>query len=70
MSTPNPAALALVDQWEAEVRDVARGLMGPRLEAAGVDLDADEWEFAETCIQVGLGAALVVLDRHGWLKKP
>lgn len=69
---PTAATVAWYDQFQAEVRDVARLGYSQALAAAGVKMIVTEQQLAEQLdplFQVGADAMLVVLGRHGCLKK-
>jgi hypothetical protein len=65
-----PAAVALADQWQAEIMDTARQMIATQMTKVGVELNADEMALVEGGAAVGYAAALVVLTANGWLSKP
>lgn len=67
---PLPAAVALADQWEAEIMDVARSLGAAKLAEQEIALTPDEMALLEAGYGLGYAAALVVLKRNGWLRQP
>jgi hypothetical protein len=70
MSEPLPAAVALADQWEAEIMDVARDLAEAKLSEQEISLTSDEIALLEAGYGLGFAATLVVMERNGWLRKP
>ncbi len=72
MSPEIPARLtALVDQLKAEIDQVSGAQLALALDAVGgVQLTEDDQMLVTVGREVGIAAALVVLDRKGWLKAP
>lgn len=64
-----PAAVALADQWQAEIMDEARELARSAM-PADITLTEDERDLLEAGMGVGYAASLLVLQRNGWLRKP
>jgi hypothetical protein len=70
VNDPLPAAVALADQWQAEITDIARDLASTKLREQGIPLSEDETDLLEAGYALGYAATLLVLERHGWLRKP
>jgi hypothetical protein len=70
VSEPLPAAVALSDQWQAEVTFIARDLASTKLAEQGIPLNEEETDLLEAGYALGYAATLLVLERHGWLRKP
>ena len=69
-ATHLPAAVALADQWQAEVMDTARDMAASQLAKEAIKLDQDEMDLIEAGAAIGYAAALVVLATNGWLRQP
>lgn len=67
----SPQAVAWADQFRMEFRDEARRLYSEALAASGIRLVVDEEDLRklDTLFEVGGDAMVIVLARHGAMKK-